>query len=475
MGLWPVAGWAILMCSCGTTGYQNAEGGDFVIQASDARTATANLGETAFRATAVATIRQPVSSTGSVLASLWHRSRGVMVGNLPVSMSLNPNSDARPGSEAFERFLDQQGLPSREFGQIKCLVDGPEFFGEFDRQLAAAKKSVDVQVYIFDNDDIGVRYGRKLAAKAASVPVRVMFDDMGTNTAMMSPPVTPAPSTFTPPKDMKDYLERGSKVKVRRTLNPWLVADHTKLLIFDDKTAILGGMNIGREYYSEWHDLMIRVDGAVVGSLAREFQSAWKKAGPWGDYSVFSRKRNIDWPESRKDDVPIRILRTDVAVGRSEVLKASIAAMHASRERIWIENPYFASDQLVRAAQDAARRGVDVRVIFPEENDSALMEASNLGTARKLMSAGVKVYHYPGMTHLKAMVCDDWATVGSANLDILSMRINRELNLAFSDRRNVRELVDSVFLPDFGRSKRIRMEDADSPTAAVAELLADQL
>lgn len=443
--------------------------------ASDPAAATAQLGATAFRATVVATLRQPVTSTKTGFAMFWHRSREVMVGNVPVSMSLMEVPKEQPGSEAFERFLDGENLPERELGRVKCLVDGPGFFGEFDRQLEEASRSVDVQVFIFDNDDIGVRYARKLAEKSVSVPVRVLFDDMGTNTATMSPPLTPAPEGFVPPDDMMACLRENSGVAVRRTLNPWLVADHTKLLVFDGRTAILGGMNIGREYFSEWHDLMLKVEGPVVGTLAREFQSAWRKAGPWGDYSGLLPRKKIRWPEATGGEVPIRVLRTDAPSGRSEVLKASIAAMRASRERIWIENPYFASDDLVRAAQEAARRGVDVRVIFPAKNDSPLMEISNLGTARELISAGVKVYHYPKMTHLKAMICDGWATVGSANFDILSMRLNRELNLAFSDRGSVEDLAESVFLPDFRRSVRVQLKDTRSPMAPLAESVADQL
>ena len=464
-----------LICSCGNMADNAARSQDRLPPAVDSATATAQLGKTAFRATVVATLRQPVTSTKTGFATFWHRSREVVVGNVPVSMSLMQQPEHQPGSEGFEQFLDQENLPKRELGTVKCLVDGPGFFGEFDRQLEAAKRSVDVQVFIYDNDDIGVRYAKKLAEKSSRVPVRVMFDDMGTNTAIFSPPLTPAPKGFVPPDDMKLCLKEGSLVQVRRTLNPWLVADHTKLLVFDDTTAILGGMNIGREYYSEWHDLMLKVEGPIVGALAKEFEMAWRKAGVWGDFSMLLPRRKIQWPEAEGGEVPMRILRTDAPSGRSEVLKASIAAMRASRERIWIENPYFASDDLVRAATEAAARGVDVRVIIPEKNDSPLMEISNLGTARVLMLAGVKVYHYPRMTHLKAMICDGWATVGSANFDVLSMRLNRELNLALSDKKSVRDLEQSIFLPDFRRSKRVRLEETESSVAPLAESIADQL
>ena len=103
------------------------------------------------------------------------------------------------------------------------------------------------------------------------------------------------------------------------------------------------------------------------------------------------------------------------------------------------------------------------------------MDAGNLGTARGLIEAGAKVYRYPKMTHMKVIICDGWAQAGSANLDILSMRINRELNLAFSDPATIRELERKVFQPDFRRSRLIRHEETTVPVAPIAEAVADQL
>ena len=103
------------------------------------------------------------------------------------------------------------------------------------------------------------------------------------------------------------------------------------------------------------------------------------------------------------------------------------------------------------------------------------MAANNLASARQIMLAGGKVFRYHKMTHVKAMICDDWATVGSANLDTLSMCINRELNLAFLHSPSVRELEEAVFLPDFRRSKRIRMADTKGLVNGIAETIADQL
>ncbi|HEX7260198.1 MAG TPA: phospholipase D-like domain-containing protein, partial [Luteolibacter sp.] len=167
---------------------------------------------------------------------------------------------------------------------------------------------------------------------------------------------------------------------------------------------------------------------------------------------------------------------TDPAEGRHEILNASLLAIRGARKRIWIENPYFAHDDLVIAVAAAARRGVDVRVILPGRGDSAIMDTANLATARQLIEARAKVFRYPRMTHLKVMVCDDWACVGSANFDTLSMRINRELNLAFSHPVAVRELEKTIFLPDFKRSRPIRRADtAPTATSGLIEAVADQL
>ncbi len=140
-------------------------------------------------------------------------------------------------------------------------------------------------------------------------------------------------------------------------------------------------------------------------------------------------------------DIPLRILRTESGHACHEIRDASLLAIRGAQKRVCVENPYFASDEIVAALRSALRRGVDVRVILAAEGDSAIMDAGNIATARVLMEEGAKFYRYPKMAHLKVMVCDDWATVGSANLDILSMRINTELNIAFSDKTEVERLV----------------------------------
>lgn len=444
-------------------------------QTSNSLTSGGNLAMVAVRSTALAAFRQPVTTAKLGLAVLWHRPREIVSANTPIDLADQSMTAEAPGTPEFEDLLDRMKFPAAESGKLTWFVDGPAFFPELDHQIAAARKSINLQVYIFDNDDIGVRYADELKRRSAEIPVHVLFDDLGNTLAHASAPETLGPRGFFPPPDMGAYLRNGSETLARRTLNPWLVCDHTKLLVFDQQVAFLGGMNIGREYYSEWHDLMVRVEGPIVRSLSREFNRAWRKAGFWGDFALLRKPAIFRRHMPVTGGIPLRILRTDPAEGRHEILDASLLAIRGARKRIWIQNPYFAHDDVALAVEAAARRGVDVRVIIPKGGDSTLMDAGNLSTARGLILAGAKVYKYPKMTHLKVMICDDWASVGSANLDTLSMRINRELNLAFPDRATVRMLGKTVFLHDFRQSRRILPHEIQGIANSVAETLADQL
>jgi cardiolipin synthase len=465
----------LLCVSCGSLHSNANRSAERRPQASDAITGTGQLAASAFRSTGMAAVRQPFTTLRTGLALLWHRPRAIVTGNIPVEIMPEALPAEMPGTPEFDVLLDRRGIPRQEQGSVSFLVDGREFFAELDRQIASAAKTVDVQVFIYDNDDIAVRYADLLKRKAEQARVRVLFDDLGSTFAHTAAPETPGPDGFSPPADIASYLKSGSKVRVRRTMNPWLICDHTKLLVFDRRTAILGGMNIGREYYSEWHDLMVKVEGPAVGSLTKQFNRAWRKAGPFGDFALFRRPGEVMRPEKIPNGIPIRLMRTDAARGQRHILNASLLAIRAARKRIWIENPYFAHDETAIALAAAARRGVDVRVILPSRGDSTIMDMGNLATARDLIRAGAKIYRYPRMTHMKVMICDGWAQAGSANLDTLSMRINRELNLVFSDPATVKALENRVFLPDFRASQPIRVEETASPVAPLAETLADQL
>ena len=435
------------------------------------------ISRTLFRATVLTAVKKPATTVRAGAALAWHRPTEIIRGNLPDWFVAEPLEQTRPGGVAFEQLLDREGLSPEWQGSLATLVDGREYFPAFEKGIANAKNEVAMQVFIFDNDDIAVRYGNLLRKAAQEKRVRVLYDDLGTSMATRVAPKTPAPEGFTPPDSLVKFLSQKSPLKARRTLNPWLLADHTKLVTIDDDLAFIGGMNMGREYYSEWHDLMVSVEGPVIASLQHHLEDNWRRAGPWGDFARNPTKPTVVPPSKISEGV--RVLKTDVVRNNLDILKALILAMRASQEKIWIETPYLSSDELKRELGAAAERGVDVRIIMPNPSNSGLMNIANLAAGSDLMDRGVKVYLYPGMTHLKAIVCDGWAMVGSANLDTLSVRVNRELNLATGNRAFVKEMENRVFRKDFVKARRMNKQDAaeteSNPLAPVAEAIADQL
>lgn len=438
---------------------------------------TVQIGAMASRGAILAKVRSPITSTKMGLAMLVERTGELIRGNIPFPLETGPRVEGLPGSKEFSAGLTRIGLPAPELGTIELLVGGKEFFSALEHELFLARESVDLQLYIWDNDDVSVAYADMVRKRAKAVPTRILLDDIGSTISASLKPITPAPPGFRAPPDIAAYLRHESELQLRRILDPWAVIDHCKLLVFDGKTAMLGGINIGREYYSEWHDLMVRLKGPIVDTLQVEFSKKWHGAHPLGDLSLFFRPPP---PAARAGSpppgsFPIRILRTNLLEGRREPLKAILEAIRASESRVWIENEYITSDRILDALLAACRRGVDVRVIIPKLPFEEIMEIANHQAAGDLLRAGAKVYRYPGMTHMKAIICDGWATVGATNLDTHSLQISHELNISFADPGAVKTLARRVFKADFAVSKPLTIEETRHWLNPLAETIADQL
>ena len=149
--------------------------------------------------------------------------------------------------------------------------------------------------------------------------------------------------------------------------------------------------------------------------------------------------------------------------------------MRAARQRIWVQHAYVADDAVVSELIRARRRGVDVRVILPSRGDSGFMDGANLVAANAFVRNGIRVYAYPGMTHVKAALYDGWACVGSANFDKLSLRVNQETNVATSDPRFVGRLERELFERDFARSAEVKEPRSLGWSAYFASFVAGQL
>jgi phosphatidylserine/phosphatidylglycerophosphate/cardiolipin synthase-like enzyme len=354
----------------------------------------------------------------------------------------------------WEAWLDRCTGTRQEEGALDLLIDGERFFSRLQQAIAAATNHIHFDVYIFDRDDVAVGIADQLKQRSRQVEVKVILDRLGSIGAGASPPGTPLPEDFVFPASIVSYLRRDSQVRVRPFLNPWFSADHSKVLLVDGTHAWLGGMNIGREYRYEWHDLMVEVQGPVVASLEDEFRRDWAHAGALGDLAyVASLTSGPRTTQARPDPerwIKVRLLPTKTAW--KPFSAAVLAALLRSQSYVYVESSYLFDQRVITDLVRARNRGVDVRVVLPRINEFKAAGRSNLVTANYLLQHGVRIYFYPGMTHVKALLVDDWACLGSANLNHLSLRLCQEHNVATSDPGFAARLKRELFEEDFSRS-----------------------
>ena len=374
--------------------------------------------------------------------------------------------------DEFENELDKVTGTRQDIGRIRFLVDGDEYFGRLMESIENASESVDIRTYIFDNDDFAVAMADQLRDRSIGIRVRVMVDSIGNMLATQADPDS-LPDDHEHPLSISGYLKYESDIKVRSMTNPWFTGDHTKTTIIDRKIAYVGGMNIGREYRYDWHDMMMEVTGPVVDQLQFESDKAWSRGGLLGDFAHAFRFLRGKQEHADRDGYPVRILQTRNF--NSQIHKAQIAAIQSARNYILIENAYFSDDRIVYELAKARRRGVDVRVIIPSRGNHGPLNASNKITINKLLKHGVRVYEYPGMSHVKAAIYDGWMCVGSANFDKLSLKVNKELNLATSDPATVGALLEQVFIPDLLASREIAQPVVVTMATYLAEIAVDEL
>jgi cardiolipin synthase len=356
----------------------------------------------------------------------------------------------------WEEWLDRYTGTRQEMGSLDILVDGDRFFPRLRSAIAAATNHVSVDMYNFDKDDVGVDIAEQLREKSCSIPVKVVVDRMGTWAGGVSPPATPLPLDFLPPTSIQSFLRSNSCVGARSFLNPWFSSDHNKMVIVDGTRAWLGGMNLGREYRFEWHDLMVEVRGAVVGSLDEDFRRVYAHAGVLGDLGYLGALLSAKPKRAAApgDWIPVRLLPT--RTGWKPLSTAVLGSIRKAEHHIYVENPYLFDKRVTGELVRARRRGVDVRVILPRVNDFKAGARSNLVTANYLMAHGVRVFFYPGMSHVKALQVDGWSCLGSANLNHLSLRLCRENNIAASDPVFAARLRQELFEADFARSYELQ-------------------
>jgi len=375
--------------------------------------------------------------------------------------------------DAWEDVLDRTTGRKPSKGTIDYLVDGEEFFTRLIDAVTSASKSVHLRTYIFDNDDFAEKIAELLKRRSnEDIDVKMLFDGLGTIFSTIEKQES-LPDDWKGAASVHMFLEKESNIEVRQAPNPWFTGDHVKTIIVDHQVAFTGGMNIAREYRYDWHDLMMEVHGPIVDILQEEFHRAWAHAGFFGDYGYFLQRIKPTPDDAEDIGYPIRVLFT--RIDDREIFLAQRRAIRNSKRYIYVENAYFTDDVMLLELVRARRRGVDVRVIMPLVTDLGPITRNNALAANVMLEHGIRVFFYPGMSHVKAAVFDGWACLGSANWDKWSLSINKELNLATSHREAVDDLLERVFEPDFARSVELTEPFPERWSDSLLELVGDYI
>jgi phosphatidylserine/phosphatidylglycerophosphate/cardiolipin synthase-like enzyme len=406
-----------------------------------------------FESHGLALVKNPVSSVARLVNLLTESLASLVRLPFPKPRGAVPPLAHAPGMDliCWEKWLDDHTSSPRGYGSLRLLIDGERFFPRFQDAISKAENHIEIHVFMFDNDDVALGIADQLKQRSAQVHVRVIFDRLATMEAARIPPATPPPKPYVPPASISSYLKKDSHVEARPFLNPFCSYDHSKVYIVDGTRAWMGGMNIGREYRSEWHDMMVELSGPILGSLEREFQLDWAHAGPLGDLAYLDAL--LKEPKPPKIAPPLepwlqlRLLPTKTI--RKPFAKAVLHALDWAKSYIYVENPYLFDKRVMSGLVHARERGVDVRVILPHVNDSPTGGRAELVAANYLVEQGVRVFFYPGMTHVKALLVDDWACVGSGNLNQFGLALCQEHNVGTSDRVFSAKLKHDLFEEDF--------------------------
>jgi cardiolipin synthase len=352
-----------------------------------------------------------------------------------------------PGFAILLRRIDQS--PILEGNRVVPYFHGPETFEAMRAAIDGAREEVLVESYIFKDDATG-RSLRDTLCRAVGRGVRVcvLADAYG--------------SIATRRGFWKKMRAHGVEVRLFNPLFPHLLTqpfrDHRKILVVDGTIGFTGGMNIGDEYGSSrrkghrgpWRDTHVRVDGPAAWGMATVFTEAWLAAGG----SAFEIPP-LAPPEP--GGVPILVLDSRPGRGHGETASVLASIVAAARKRLWITNAYFAPRRrAVAVLGEAARRGVDVRILLPGISDVNLVRHAGHGNYAALLARGVRIFEYQtAVLHAKTLVADDFVSVaGSTNLDFRSFHFNAECNLVMLEAGTAHAFTEA-FEADLAQSVEI--------------------
>ncbi|SFS89061.1 cardiolipin synthase [Marininema halotolerans] len=339
--------------------------------------------------------------------------------------------------------------------ELQMFTDGRTKFDALLADLERAEDHIHLLYYIVRNDRLGQEIGEVLARKAREgVRVRLLYDDLG--------------SRGLSKRFIRKLREAGGEVEAffpsrLPLINPRMnYRNHRKLVIIDGQTGYIGGFNIGDEYlgsnprFGYWRDTHLRIEGGAVHSLQARFILDWNQASH--RHLSF---QNYYYPQARENgDVNIQIVSSGPDAEWEQIKNGYIKMILSAKRYIYIQTPYFIpDDSLLDALRIAVFSGIDVRVMIPDKPDHPFVYWATYSYVGELLKIGGRVYIYRnGFLHAKTIVVDGKiASVGTANIDVRSFRLNFEVNAFLYHEQSAGNLAN-VFHQDMIQSTPLTWE-----------------
>ncbi len=309
---------------------------------------------------------------------------------------------------------------------IHGLINGDQIFPSMLAAVRGAQKSITLETYIYWSGDVGKEFAEALAERShAGVKVHVLVDWVGSRRIDSA--------------DLDILRKSGAEVVRYNPLVWYNLArinhrDHRKLLIVDGRIGFIGGAGLADLWLgnadspTHWRDSMFRVEGPVVAQMQAAFMDNWMK----------STARVLDGVDYFPELAPAgqdmaQVFTSSPREGIESVRLMYLLSIAAARKNIRVSVPYFVPGELTtEGLVEAAKRGVKVEILLPgSKTDAPSVRYASRARWGPLLEAGIKIYEYqPTMYHCKMMVVDDvWVSVGSANFDSRSFRLNDEANM----------------------------------------------
>lgn len=356
-------------------------------------------------------------------------------------------------------FLESDESILTKGNKIEFFIDGAEKFESLIHDIYNAQHHIHLCYYIIHNDKIGKRVFKALENRAqAGVEVLVIYDALGSRGLN--------PSFF---KQLKAYGGKaepffGSKFSfINLRFN---YRNHRKIVIIDGKIGYTGGFNIGDEYlggnekFGYWRDTHLKVEGNSVLALQSRFLMDWNAVV--SNYKVQYHENYFPLMK-RKGNTNMQIVSSGPDSEAQQIKKGYIKMISMAKKSVFIQSPYFVPDEAVlETIEIAVMSGIDVKIMIPNKPDHPFIYRATVYYAAELVAAGAEVYIYDnGFLHSKTVVVDgEVCSIGTANFDIRSFKLNFEVNAFIYDSEIAKQQA-AFFYEDIKKSYLLTQEILD--------------